>query len=124
MIPNRPWAALLLLAGIGLGCVAVAVAQAQTAPSPLDGRQVVAIRIVDQSGEVLDENASGLPLRLNQPFTLEVERESVGQLYRTGRYADVVAQVWTRSAGLLFVVVVQRILDIMVYRCSDVTDSK
>ena len=111
MIPNRPWAALLLLAGIGLGCVAVAVAQAQTAPSPpaqLDGRRVVAIRIVDQSGEVLDENASGLPLRLNQPFTLDVERESLRQLYRTGRYADIVAQVTNRPEGLQLDFVVRR----------------
>src|SRR5437879_8097902 len=103
MIPNRSWAVLLLLAGIGLGCVAGAVAQAQTAPSPpvqLDGRRVVAIRIVDQSGEVLDENASGLPLRVNQPFTLDVERESLRQLYRTGRYADIAAQVTNRPEGL------------------------
>src|SRR6266699_2809332 len=111
MIPNRPWAALLLLAGIGLGCVAVAVAQAQTAPSPpaqLDGRRVVAIRIVDQSGEVLDENASGLPLRLNQPFTLDVERESLRQLYRTGRYGDIVARVTNRPEGLQLDFVVRR----------------
>src|SRR5438445_294215 len=111
MIPNRPWAVLLSLAGIGLGCVAGAVAQAQTAPSPpaqLDGRRVVAIRIVDQSGEVLDENASGLPLRVNQPFTLDVERESLRQLYRTGRYADIVAQVTNRPEGLQLDFVVRR----------------
>src|SRR2546427_4357677 len=111
MIPNRSWAVLLLLAGIGLGCVAGAVAQAQTAPSPpvqLDGRRVVAIRIVDQSGEVLDENASGLPLRVNQPFTLDVERESLRQLYRTGRYADIVAQVTNRPEGLQVDFVVRR----------------
>src|SRR5437879_2020048 len=111
MIPSRLWAVLLLLAGIELGCVAGAVAQAQTAPSPpaqLDGRRVVAIRIVDQSGEVLDENASGLPLRLNQPFTLEVERESLRQLYRTGRYADIVAQVTNHPEGLQVDFVVRR----------------
>ena len=102
MIPNRPWAVLFLLVGIGLRCAADGVgsgANGATSPAQLEGRQVTAIRIVDQSGEVLDENVSGLPLRSNQPFTLEAERESLRQLYRTGRYADIVAQVTNESRG-------------------------
>ena len=111
MILNRPWAVLFLLASVGLHCVAGGVVQAQTAPpsaAPLAGRRVTAIRIVDQSGEVLDENASGLPLRSNQPFTLEAERESLRQLYRTGRYAEIVAQVTNRPEGLQLNFVVRR----------------
>jgi hypothetical protein len=57
MIPNRPWAVLFLLAGIGLRYVPGAEAQAQPAsqtPAQLEGRRLSAIRIVDQSGEVLD----------------------------------------------------------------------
>jgi hypothetical protein len=76
MIPNRPWAVLFLLVGIGLHWAAAGVAQAQTTPAQVEGRQVTAIRIVDQSGEVLGENVSGLPLRRNQPFTLDAERAS------------------------------------------------
>src|SRR5579872_4620280 len=111
MILNRSWAVLFLLASIGLRCVAGGVAQAQTAPpSPeqLAGRRVNAIRIVDQSGEVLDANVSGLPLRPNQPFTLEAERDSLRQLYRTGRYAEIVAQVTNRTEGLQLDFVVRR----------------
>jgi outer membrane protein insertion porin family len=111
MIPNRPWAVLFLLASIGLRCLAGAVAQAQTAPLPpaqLEGRQVTAIRIVDQSGEVLDENVSGLALRPTQPFTLEAERESLRQLYRTGRYAEIVAQVTNGPEGSRLDFVVRR----------------
>src|SRR5690349_23100162 len=96
MIPNRPWAVLVLLAGIGLRCVPAAAAQAQTAsppPAQIEGRRVTAIRIVDQSGQVLGENVTDLPLEPNQPFTPDAERESLRQLYRTGRYAEIVAQV-------------------------------
>ena len=110
MIPNRPWAVLFLLAGIGLRCLPSSVAQAQTAPltAQLEGRNVTAVRIVDQSGEVLDENVSGLPLRANQPFRLEAERESLRQLYRSGRYADIVAQVANQPGGLRLDFVVRR----------------
>src|SRR5438309_10674490 len=111
MISNRLWAALFLLAGIGLRCLACAVAQAQTAPAPaaqLEGRQMTAIRIVDQSGEVVDENAGDLPLRSNQPFTLEAERESLRQLYRTGRYADIQAKASNLPEGLRVDFVVRR----------------
>jgi outer membrane protein insertion porin family len=108
MIPNRPWAVLFLLVGMGLHWAAITTAQAQTTPAQVEGRQVTAIRIVDQSGEVLDENVSALPLRPNQPFTLEAERESLRQLYRTGRYADIQAQVTNEAGGLRVDFVVRR----------------
>ena len=110
MISNRPWAVFFLLAGIGLRCLPGACAQAQTAPpqpTQLDGRPLAAIRIVDQSGNILDQNVSGLPLQVNRPFTLEGERESLRQLYRTGRYADMTAQVTDRPEGLQLDFVVQ-----------------
>ena len=103
MIPNRPWALLFLLAGIGLRYVPGAAAQAQTASqtlAQLEGRRLSSIRIMDQSGELLDENVTGLPLQRDQPFTLEAERESLRELYRTGRYAEMVAQVTNEPAGL------------------------
>src|SRR5690349_16588977 len=110
MILNRPSAVFFLLAGIGLRCLVGAVAQAQTAlpPAQLEGRQVTAIRIVDQSGEALDENVSTLPLRPNQRFTLEAERESLRLLYRTGRYAEIVAQATTEPGGVRLDFVVRR----------------
>ncbi len=69
---------------------------------------MTAIRIVDQSGEVLEENAAGLPLQANQPFTAEAERASLRQLYGTGRYADIVAQVTNVPGGLQLDFVVRR----------------
>jgi len=69
---------------------------------------VTTIRIVDQLGEVLEENAAGLPLQENQPFTAEAERASLRQLYGTGRYADIVTQVTNVPGGLQLDFVVQR----------------
>lgn len=103
MTSNRLWAVLFFLAVIALFCPLSFVAEAQTAPVPaaqLQGRRVTAVRIVDQAGEVLDENVGGFPLRANQPFTLEAERESLRQLYRTGRYAEIVVQVTNQPEGL------------------------
>lgn len=103
MISNRPWALFFLLACAGQLCLSGASAQAQTAPSPpvqLEGRRVTAIRIVDQSGEVLDGDVKGLPLQVNQPFTAEAERESLRQLYRTGWYSDIVGRATNEPDGL------------------------
>ncbi len=104
MIANRPWAVLLFcLACIGLSCAASALAQTPAAPQPagqIEGQRVAAIRILDQSGEVLQDQASGLPLQVNQPFTIDAERQSLRQLYRTGLYADIVVQVTGVPQGL------------------------
>jgi outer membrane protein insertion porin family len=111
MIPNRLWAVLFLLVGMELHWVTGAMAQAQAPPmsaAQLESRPVNAIRIVDQSGEVLDENVNNLPLRPNQPFTLEAERQSLRQLYRTGRYAEIVAQTTIEPSGLQLDFVVRR----------------
>ena len=104
MIANRPWAVLLFcLAAIGLSCTASALAQTPAAAQSagqIEGQRVAAIRILDQSGEVLQGQASGLPLQVNQPFTIDAERQGLRQLYRTGLYADIVVQVTSVPQGL------------------------
>ncbi len=104
MIANRPWAVLLFcLAGIGPSWAASALAQTPAAPQSagqIEGQRVAAIRILDQSGEVLQGQASGLPLQVNQPFTIDAERQGLRQLYRTGLYADIVVQVTSVPQGL------------------------
>ena len=102
MIANRPWVVVLFLA-VGLSCAASALAQTQGASQSagqIEGKRVAAIRILDQSGEVLQNQASGLPLQVNQSFTIEAERQSLRQLYRTGLYADIVVQVTDVPQGL------------------------
>ena len=103
MIPNRPWAVLLFLVCIRLSCAASALAQTQAAPQPaeqIEGKRVAAMRLLDQSGQILQDQASGLPLQIDRPFSIEAERQSLRQLYRTGRYADIVVRVTGVPQGL------------------------
>ena len=55
---------------------------------------------MDQSGAALETNPTGLPLQPGQPFSAEAERESLRQLFRTGRYADLVAELTPVEGGV------------------------
>ncbi|MGB6547146.1 MAG: POTRA domain-containing protein [Candidatus Acidiferrales bacterium] len=70
---------------------------AQTAP-PAAPQRVVAVRIVGETGAVLEENPSRLTLQPGQPFSLDAERQTLRELFRSGRYADLRA-VLTPVAG-------------------------
>jgi outer membrane protein insertion porin family len=78
----------------------------ERAESPADqhtsteDQRVVSIRIVSESGEVLMENPAELPLQAGQPLGSEAVRESLRQLYRTGRYADLRAETRPVDGGL------------------------
>jgi len=112
MMANRPCGFSLSLVSLALGCALAMVSQPQDASSQalpsLEGTPVVSIRIVDQSGEVVEASAAGLPLRNNQPFTMEAERDSLRQLFRSGDYADIAAQAEPVAGGLRVDFVVQR----------------
>ncbi len=103
------WTAAVCLAAVGL--------HARVPPSPAprppqtlaqaEGERVVAIRVVSEAGEVLEENP-GLPAQLGQPLDSEAVRESLRQLYRTGRYADLRAETTTVAGGVRLDFVVRR----------------
>src|ERR1700751_5415063 len=104
MMLNRLRALIPSLVGVSLLCLPGAAARAQSA-SPqnlqsIEGQHLVAVRVVDDSGKVLQENPSGLPLQPGQPFSLDAERESLRQLFRTGDYEDLAAQAVTVPDGL------------------------
>jgi outer membrane protein assembly complex protein YaeT len=104
MMLNHLRALIPSLVGVSLLCLPGAAARAGSA-SPqnlqsLEGQQLVAVRVVDDSGKVLQENPSGLPLQPGHPFALDAERESLRQLFRTGDYEDLVAQAVTVPGGL------------------------
>jgi outer membrane protein insertion porin family len=92
--------------------VAVGAAWGQSAPSPalpvLQGQAVVAVRVVSDTGEVLEDNPADLPLRSGQPFAIDSERQSLRQLFRSGEYADVETQAATVAGGLRVDFVVRR----------------
>ena len=80
---------------------------APTLPS-LQGQAVVAVRLVSDKGEVLQDNPAGLPLRSGQPFDIDNERESLRQLFRTGEYADIETQAAPVAGGLRVDFIVRR----------------
>src|ERR1700730_934189 len=96
MMANRVRSLLSGLAGLVLlslcGFAAAAQSVSPQAALQMDGKRLVALRVVDESRKVLEENPADLPLKPGQPFTLEAERDSLRQLFRTGRYADIVAE--------------------------------
>ena len=76
--------------------------------SPLEGRQVTEVRIVDQAGREHCADALRLPLAPGKPFDIATERESLRQLYATGDYSDIQVTAEDEPAGLRINFVVQR----------------
>src|SRR5689334_10016796 len=64
------------------------------------GQRVVEVRVLSETGNVLEQNPPDLPLAAGQEFTLDLERETLRQLYRSGRYADLTAEVAPVEGGL------------------------
>ncbi len=95
---------LLLLSG--------ATAGAQVAFPPglrqFEGQPIAAVRLVDESGKILEENPPYLPLKPGQPFSIDEERDDLRRLFRTGRYADITAEVTEIAGGVRLDFVVQR----------------
>jgi outer membrane protein assembly complex protein YaeT len=90
-----------LLAALLLGFTASALG-AQTLPdtAAVFLQHIVAVRIVEEPGGVFAENPSSLPLQPGGVLDRDTVRESVRQLYATGRYADIRAEVFPLSGGV------------------------
>src|ERR1041385_7606494 len=89
---------IVLSALLGPGAEA---ARAQSPPlGQWEGQRVVAVRVLDESGAVLESNPAGLPLQPGETFSAEAERESFRQLYHTGRYADLTAELTSVEGGV------------------------
>jgi len=104
----------LCLAAVGLP--AQVPRSSPPGPSPVpaqivastEAERILSIRVVTEAGEVLKENLADLPLQPGQQFNSEVVRESLRQLYRTGRYADLRAETSRVAGGLRLDFVVQQ----------------
>jgi outer membrane protein assembly complex protein YaeT len=111
---NLPAAARFLFATLWIVLAAAPLIRAQG--HGLDGERVVAIRVVTETGDVLQENPPELPQRPDQPFSSEAVRESLRRLYRTGRFADIRAEAASASGGLRLDFIVRQNLFINVVR--------
>jgi outer membrane protein assembly complex protein YaeT len=85
----------VFLAVLCLSSAISAIAQSDPAG---EAPRVVAVRIVAESGAVLEENPARLTLQPGQSFSLDAERQTLRELFRTGLYADLRA-VLTPVAG-------------------------
>jgi outer membrane protein insertion porin family len=62
--------------------------------------RVVAVRVVTESGTVLEQNPSDLTVQPSQPYSLETESASLRELYRSGRFADLRAELTDVTGGV------------------------
>ncbi|MCU1343696.1 MAG: surface antigen [Candidatus Acidoferrum typicum] len=72
---------------------------AQDGPSGEPPR-VVAVRVVTESGTVLEQDPPELTIKPGQPFSMDAESASLRELFRTGRYADVRAELTNVAGGV------------------------
>jgi outer membrane protein insertion porin family len=72
---------------------------AQSNP-PGEPPQVVAVRVVTESGMVLEENPAQLTVQPGQTFSIEKEGASLRELFRSGRYADLRAELSDVPGGV------------------------
>lgn len=68
--------------------------------SQLEGQNVVEVRVVGESGEVLLKDIPELPLISGHPYDSEAVRASLRKLYATGNYSDLRAEVANVSSGI------------------------
>ena len=61
---------------------------------------VVAVRVVTESGAVLEQNPPKLTLQPGQPFSMESESASLRELFRSGRYANLRAELADVPGGV------------------------
>ena len=62
--------------------------------------RVVAVRVVAESGAVLKQNPPELTVQPGQTFSMEAESASLRELFRSGRYADLRAELADVAGGV------------------------
>jgi outer membrane protein assembly complex protein YaeT len=67
---------------------------------PGEPPHVVAVRVVAESGAVLEQNPPKLALQPGQSFSMEAESASLRELFRSGRYADLRAELADVPGGV------------------------
>jgi outer membrane protein insertion porin family len=96
-IAHRLFAQLVLLLAALWWCAGPASAQSNPSAEP---QRIVAVRVVTESGSVLEENPPQLAIQPGQPFSVEAESASLRELYRSGRYEDLRAEIADVPGGV------------------------
>src|SRR5258708_8807843 len=85
------------LSAICFSCAAFVSAQDGPSTEP---PRVVAVRVVTESGSVLEQDPPELTIQRGKPFSMDAESASLRELFRTGRYADVRAELTNVPGGM------------------------
>jgi outer membrane protein insertion porin family len=93
-----------VLAAVWLAIVPMAWSQGDG----FEGQRITQIRIRGQQEQTLSDKLPPMPLEVGKPFDIDAERESLRQLYRTGRYSDIRVEVTPELDGLRVDFVVRR----------------
>jgi len=94
---------------------------AQIAPqeaAPLDGRPLLAVRIVEESGAVLEENPRAAELPAGEKYDALRIRDALRKLYGTGRFAEIRAEATAVADGVRLDFVVRQNLFFNIVRVS------
>jgi outer membrane protein assembly factor BamA len=114
-------AGITLLANAGARAQGAAAASSQQV-SQLEGQNVVEVRVVTGTGEVLLKDIPEMPLLGGHPYDAEAVRASLRKLYATGDYSDLRAEVTSVTGGLRVDLVAQRNFFIGVVRIQGLID--
>src|ERR1700687_5186824 len=82
---------------------------AQNGPSGEPPR-IVAVRVVTESGSVLEQDPPQIALQHGQAFSMDAESASLRELFRSGRFADVRAELTDVPGGVRLDFVVRQTL--------------
>ena len=85
------------LPALWLWCAAPLAAQNDFAG---EAPRVVAVRVVEEFGGVLEQNPPKLTIQPGQPYSTDAESASLRELFHTGRYADVRAELTDVPGGV------------------------
>lgn len=77
-----------------------ASALAAQSSGPGEPPRIVAVRVVAESGAVLQENPPKLPVQPGQTFSVQAESASLRELFRSGLYADLRAELTEVAGGV------------------------
>jgi outer membrane protein insertion porin family len=85
------------LSAIFFFCAGFVIAQGGPGKEPV---RVVAVRVVTESGTVLEQDPPELTIQHGQPFSIDDESASLRELFRTGRFADLRAELTDVAGGV------------------------
>lgn len=88
------------LVALSFICAGTLAAQGSENPGSNSSPRVVTVRVVTDSGKVLEENPPGLAAQPGQAYSTPAESASLRELFKSGRFADLRAELADVPGGV------------------------